>query len=99
MQSLLMPEIDPNTFLSGPNADFIAELYARYLEDPDAVDASWRRFFAELGDDAAGAAGRARRAGLGAAAAVIGQRRRPQRRRPRSAPMRSSRRRSIRSAR
>ena len=31
-----------------PNAAFIAELYARYLEDPDSVDASWRGFFAEL---------------------------------------------------
>jgi 2-oxoglutarate dehydrogenase E1 component len=48
-----MPEADPNTFLSGSNAEFIAELYARFLEDPEAVDASWRRFFAGIGDDAA----------------------------------------------
>ncbi len=40
---------DP-TFLSGPNAAFIAELYARYLDDPQSVDASWRGFFAELAD-------------------------------------------------
>ena len=48
-----MPAIDPNSFLSGSNAEFIAELYARYLDDPDSVDASWRRYFGEIGDDAA----------------------------------------------
>src|SRR5688572_8857940 len=48
-----MPEADPNTFLSGANAEFIAELYTRFLDDPNAVDESWRRYFAELGDDAA----------------------------------------------
>ncbi|HLB81067.1 MAG TPA: thiamine pyrophosphate-dependent enzyme, partial [Dongiaceae bacterium] len=41
-----------NSFLSGPNAAFIAELYARYAEDPDAVAPDWRRFFADLPDDA-----------------------------------------------
>ena len=45
-----MSEIDPNSFLYGSNAAFIAELYARYLEDPAGVDESWRRFFAELAD-------------------------------------------------
>ena len=45
-----MQQIDP-TILSGPNAPFIAELYARYVEDPGAVDPSWQRFFAELQDD------------------------------------------------
>ena len=40
------------SFLSGPNAAFIAELYARYAEDPDAVAPDWRRFFADLPDDA-----------------------------------------------
>jgi 2-oxoglutarate dehydrogenase E1 component len=48
-----MTEINGTTFLSGANAEFIAELYSRYLEDPAAVDESWRRFFAEFGDDAA----------------------------------------------
>ena len=38
-------------FLSGPNAPFIEELYARYLERPETVDASWRRFFEERKDD------------------------------------------------
>ena len=45
-----MSEIDPNSFLYGSNAAFIAELYARYLRDPAGVDESWRRFFAELAD-------------------------------------------------
>jgi 2-oxoglutarate dehydrogenase E1 component len=45
-----MQQIDP-TILSGPNAAFIAELYARYVEDPGSVDPSWQRFFAELQDD------------------------------------------------
>src|SRR5579862_6502561 len=49
----LMAEIDPNNFLSGGNAGFIAELYGRFLDDPAAVDESWRRFFGEIGDDAA----------------------------------------------
>ncbi|MEX2008968.1 MAG: 2-oxoglutarate dehydrogenase E1 component [Dongiaceae bacterium] len=40
------------SFLSGPNAAFIAELYARYAEDPGAVAPDWRRFFADLQDDA-----------------------------------------------
>src|SRR3546814_13474985 len=41
-----------NSFLSGPNASFIVELYARYIEDPDSVDPRWRSFFADLQDDA-----------------------------------------------
>src|SRR5438477_6485162 len=48
-----MAELNGTTFLSGANAEFIAELYARYLDDPAAVDPSWRRFFAEMADDAA----------------------------------------------
>ena len=39
------------TFLSGPNAPFIEELYAKYLENPSAVDPSWRKFFSELQDE------------------------------------------------
>src|SRR6266550_2009325 len=56
-----MSDIDRTTFLSGGNAEFIAELYTRYLDDPASVDESWRHFFAEFGDDAA--AFRAERAG------------------------------------
>ena len=47
-----MAELNGTTFLSGANAEFIAELYARYLDDPNAVDPSWRRFFADMADDA-----------------------------------------------
>jgi 2-oxoglutarate dehydrogenase E1 component len=46
-----MAELDGTSFLTGSSAGFIAELYARYLEDPSAVDESWGRFFAELNDD------------------------------------------------
>jgi 2-oxoglutarate dehydrogenase E1 component len=48
-----MAELDGPTFLSGSNAGFIAELYSRYLDDPDSVDESWRQFFSGLGDEAA----------------------------------------------
>ncbi|MGH7113904.1 MAG: 2-oxoglutarate dehydrogenase E1 component, partial [Stellaceae bacterium] len=47
-----MADIDGMSFLTGANAGFIADLYARYAEDPASVDESWRRFFAEIGDDA-----------------------------------------------
>src|SRR4051812_23380644 len=43
---------DQSSFLFGSNATFIAELYARYLEDPQSVDPSWNSFFTELNDDA-----------------------------------------------
>ncbi len=39
---------EPANFLSGPNAPFIEELYARYLANPQSVDPSWRKFFADL---------------------------------------------------
>ena len=42
---------NPSTFLSGPNAPFIEELYAEYLEQPESVDPSWRKFFADLEDE------------------------------------------------
>ena len=48
-----MPDFDQTTFLSGANAGFIADLYARHLDNPGAVDESWRRFFGELADDPA----------------------------------------------
>ncbi|MEJ2120761.1 MAG: 2-oxoglutarate dehydrogenase E1 component [Alphaproteobacteria bacterium] len=44
--------LEATSFLSGPNAPFIAELYAKFLGDPGSVDASWASFFNELGDDA-----------------------------------------------
>jgi len=43
------------SFLSGPNAAFIVELYARYAKDPQSVDPGWRTYFASLGEEGAGA--------------------------------------------
>ena len=40
--------LEATSFLFGTNAPFIEQLYAQYLENPDAVDESWRPFFAEL---------------------------------------------------
>ena len=42
---------DPS-FLNGANAPYIAELYDRYLDNPNNVDESWRACFAALSDDA-----------------------------------------------
>src|SRR5438876_3352231 len=42
--------LESTSFLSGTNAIFIEELYARFLENPDSVDPSWRSFFAEIGE-------------------------------------------------
>ncbi len=38
-----------DTFLTGANIDFIEGLYARWLEDPHSVDASWRELFQRSG--------------------------------------------------
>src|SRR5215469_1050848 len=48
-----MVDVDGTTFLTGANADFIADLYSRFLKDPQAVDDSWRRFFSEVESDGA----------------------------------------------
>ncbi len=40
-----------SSFLQGHNAEFVEQLYARYAQDPNAVDASWQAFFKTLGDD------------------------------------------------
>ena len=45
--------LDITSLLSSGSGPFLARLYARYLADPDSVDASWRRDFDALGDDAA----------------------------------------------
>jgi 2-oxoglutarate dehydrogenase E1 component len=44
--------LEATTFLSAANAGFIEALYARWLENPDAVDPSWRDYFAGLGEQA-----------------------------------------------
>ena len=40
-----------DSVLTAQNAPFIAELYSRYLQNPNAVDPSWAALFAELRDD------------------------------------------------
>ena len=36
---------EQSSFLNSANADFIAELYQRYAENPGSVDPSWKSFF------------------------------------------------------
>lgn len=38
------------SFLTGTNAVYIAELYTRYLKDADSVDGSWRGYFETLSE-------------------------------------------------
>ena len=51
-----MTEQSPNdqfhasSFMQGHNAEYLEQLYARYANDPSAVDASWQEFFRSLGD-------------------------------------------------
>jgi len=40
-----------DSFLSGANASYVAELYARFLENPRSVDQTWENFFTDLSDD------------------------------------------------
>ncbi|MGI9434558.1 MAG: 2-oxoglutarate dehydrogenase E1 component [Geminicoccaceae bacterium] len=42
-------ELERNAFLYGGNGGFIEDLYARYLDEPTAVDESWRQYFDDLG--------------------------------------------------
>ncbi|WP_113913225.1 2-oxoglutarate dehydrogenase E1 component [Roseovarius dicentrarchi] len=42
-----------SSFMQGHNAEYLEQLYARYASDPNAVDAAWKAFFDELGDDTA----------------------------------------------
>ena len=44
--------LEATSFLSGTNAAFVESLYAQYLENPDAVDQSWRAYFSSLGQTA-----------------------------------------------
>jgi len=43
--------MDHVSFLTGANATYVSELYARYSEDPGSVDSSWAQFFGSLNDD------------------------------------------------
>ena len=44
-------ELEQTSFLYGGNAQFIEDLYGRFLADPQGVDPSWRAFFGELGPE------------------------------------------------
>jgi 2-oxoglutarate dehydrogenase E1 component len=44
-------KIDRESFLFSANADFIEELYLKYIENPGNVDDYWQNFFAQLGDE------------------------------------------------
>jgi 2-oxoglutarate dehydrogenase E1 component len=57
--------VTTDTFLSGANAPYIAELYRRFVENPGSVDPSWVSFFAELAEDARVVLGDARGASWG----------------------------------
>ncbi len=43
---------EATSFLTGTNAAFVEGLYAQYLENPDAVEPSWRAYFSSLGQNA-----------------------------------------------
>ena len=51
-----MTEQTPNdqfkasSFMQGHNAEYLEQLYARYANDPKAVDEAWAEFFAAMGD-------------------------------------------------
>ena len=40
-----------SSFMQGHNAEYLEQMYARYANDPSAVDEAWQAFFAQLGDD------------------------------------------------
>ena len=40
-----------SSFMQGHNAEYLEQMYARYANDPNAVDESWQEFFKALGDE------------------------------------------------
>ena len=44
-------QLERTQFLYGGNSTFVEELYAKYVANPNSVDASWRQFFEALGED------------------------------------------------
>ena len=50
-----MPGVDAlASVLNGANAPYMADLYARWVNDPGSVDASFAELFAVLNDEARG---------------------------------------------
>ena len=41
---------EATSFLNGTNAQFVEQLYARYLADPNSVEQGWQDYFAQLGE-------------------------------------------------
>src|ERR1700749_343174 len=41
---------EATSFLNGTNAAYVEQMYAAWLANPDAVDASWQAYFAQTGD-------------------------------------------------
>ena len=39
-----------SAFMQGHNAEYLEQLYARYANDPNAVDDAWQEFFRQMGD-------------------------------------------------
>ena len=37
-----------NSFLTGTNATFVAEMYQRWKQNPNSVDTEWSNWFADL---------------------------------------------------
>ena len=40
-----------SSFMQGHNAEYLEQMYARYANDPAAVDEAWQAFFRAMGDD------------------------------------------------
>ncbi|MDU8911862.1 2-oxoglutarate dehydrogenase E1 component [Aestuariicoccus sp. MJ-SS9] len=40
-----------SSFMQGHNAEYLEQMYARYANDPNAVDEAWQAFFRAMGDD------------------------------------------------
>ncbi len=47
----LTTAFEQTSFLYGGNAQFIEQLYDKFLENPASVDPAWRQFFSGLADD------------------------------------------------
>ena len=46
----LTTAFEQTSFLYGGNAQYIEQIYAKYIENPAAVDIHWQQFFAGLED-------------------------------------------------
>ena len=42
--------LEATSFLNGTNAQFVEQMYAAWLADPNSVDAGWQSYFAQLGE-------------------------------------------------